>query len=435
MLSFWILLGLLTCAATALVVWPLLHRRNTAPATATDDDANRLAVYRDRRREIERERDAGRMTAAEAEHAIEDLVAEAARLLPGATDLHSESPPPAPARRSALPWAVVSGLAVPLIAIAIYAVIGSPAIVGADPAMLRGELTEQRIDQAVQELSELVERTPEDGEAWAMLAQALRLQDQPTRAAEAYAKAIPLLPPNARLLADYAETLVLVGHGNFAGRPTELLAEALRIDPNDGKAVALMGAAQYRSGNLDEAIRYLAQLARQLPEGSPEANRLAETITRIESERGAAPGSQGQGPGPGPGPGQQGTPAPTAPASAAAAPTEQVISGTVAIDDALRAKIQPGAVLYIVARAAEGSRVPLAVLRLPADRWPVEFTLGEAQAMDPKHSIAQAGAVIVEARVSASGDAMRRPGDPIGSTAALAPGSRDVTVHIDRQVP
>jgi cytochrome c-type biogenesis protein CcmH len=338
---------------------------------------------------------------------------------------------------------VLSAIAVPLVAALVYAAVGSPAIVGIDPAALRGELTPQRIAQAIEALREQVGRNPQDGEAWAMLAEALRLQDQPAEAAKAYAKAVELNPPHARLLADYAETLVLLANGDFAGEPVALLERALRVDPNDGKAVALMGAAQYRLGNLPEALRLLKQLAREMPPGSEEAARMSEAITRIEGElaaRGggasAAPGAAASATGTPPSAGAAVSPA--SPGTTAAPPPGDAagaISGEVAIDDALRAGLPAGAVLFVVARDPEGPRTPLAALRLPAGEWPARFRLDDLQSMDPSRRLSSASKLVIEARVSASGDAMRRTGDPIGTSAPVTPGTSGVTVRIDRRVP
>lgn len=443
MLSFWVLLGLLTCAATALVVWPLLKRRK--PALVSDEEARRLEVYRDRRREIERERDAGRLSDEEAARATEELVEEAAAQFPQA-DAELRSPPASRPGR-VLPWAVLSAIAVPLVAVLVYASVGSPAIVGLDPETLRGQLTPETISKAVAELEEQVRRNPQDGEAWAMLAEARRLQDKPAEAAEAYARAIETNPPHARLLADYAETLVLLANGDFSGRPVALLEQALRIDPNDGKAVALMGAAQYRLGNLAGALDHLRRLERSLEPGSDEVARLSEAIARIEAELASrGPAVQGQGPA-----AQAPGPSSLPPAAAAGAPSagpaagtgrtgaapaaSQELGGTVTIDDALRSTIPKGAVLFIVARDPEGPRTPLAVARLPASGWPVRFRLGDGDAMDPSRPLSSAATLVIEARVSASGDAMRASGDPIGTSAAVRIGADDVTVRIDRRVP
>jgi cytochrome c-type biogenesis protein CcmH len=238
---------------------------------------------------------------------------------------------------------------------------------------------------------------------------------------------------------------VLLADGDFSGRPVELLAQALRIDPNDGKAVALMGAAQYRLGNLAGALDHLRRLERNLEPGSDEAARLSEAIARIEAEL-ASRGPAGQAQAPGttapavPAPSAPAAPAPSAQASAngpqaPAAAAAQGVSGTVTIDEALRSTIPAGAVLFVIARDPEGPRTPLAVLRLPANAWPARFALGDGDAMDPARPLSAAGKLVIEARVSASGDAMRASGDPIGTSAPVTAGSGEITVRIDRRVP
>lgn len=426
MLFFWVLAGLLTCSATALLVWPLIGRRDIATTQSSDDEARRLAVYRDRKREIERERDAGRLTPTEAEQALRELVADASRQFP------SQVPAPAagtkPGRSSALPWAAAAALLVPAVALTVYFSIGAPGVVALEPEALRGELSPERIAQAVRELHERVARNPDDGEGWAMLAEAHRLNNDPAKAAPAYEKATGLLPPNARLLADYAETLVILAKGDFAGRPVQLLERALRADPEDGKAIALMGAAQYRLGNLEEALRHLKSLDTGDSGGTGQSRQLSEAIARIEGELAARKTG-------------------TAPLAAAVAATGQAarpaqsstsatVSGIVAIDDALRAQVARGAVLFIAARSPEGSRVPIAALRLPVGTaWPVRFELGDAQSMDPSRTLSQAESVVIEARISASGDAIRKSGDPYGVSAPVRPGAREVDIRIDRRVP
>ena len=92
--------------------------------------------------------------------------------IPSDAELRS---PPASRPGRVLPWAVLSAIAVPLVAVLVYASVGSPAIVGLDPETLRGQLTPETISKAVAELEEQVRRNPQDGEAWAMLAEARRL--------------------------------------------------------------------------------------------------------------------------------------------------------------------------------------------------------------------------------------------------------------------
>ena len=138
---FWIALGALTCAATASLVLPLLlGGRSRSSAPAPSDEARRVAVYRDRRAEIEAEREAGRLTEDEARRATDELIEDAARQIP------SQEPAPGAiggdgaGRSRAIAIAVVSAIAIPLVSVLVYASPGTPSVVGLDTATMREEL-------------------------------------------------------------------------------------------------------------------------------------------------------------------------------------------------------------------------------------------------------------------------------------------------------
>ena len=91
--------------------------------------------------------------------------------------------------------------------------------------------------------------------------------------------------------------------------------------------------------------------------------------------------------------------------------------------------------MFIFARAVDGPRMPLAVLRVPARELPRQFRLDDSMGMAPGVKLSTAGAVIVEARVSKSGNALPQPGDLSGRSAPVKPGASDVQVLIDQVVP
>ena len=66
-----------------------------------------------------------------------------------------------------------------------------------------------------------------------------------TEASNTYAKLAELVPNNPQILSDYARVLGLKNQGTLAGKPTELLYEALRIDPEFPPALALAGHAEF----------------------------------------------------------------------------------------------------------------------------------------------------------------------------------------------
>lgn len=91
--------------------------------------------------------------------------------------------------------------------------------------------------------------------------------------------------------------------------------------------------------------------------------------------------------------------------------------------------------MFIFARASEGPRMPLAILRLKAGELPKSFALTDAMAMTPTATISKAGKVVVEARVSKTGNVAAQPGDLSGVSGVIEPGARNVRVTIDKVVP
>jgi len=257
MLVFWTALAALACAATASVIWPLLRTpRAAAPGdapgrslAATADDDKRLAVYRDRRHEIEAEAQAGRLSAEEARLALDELLAEVDGQFPDITPGTPPSPRPLP-----LVLVVVVAIAIPALAMVVYDRVGSPGVVALDGDELRGELSPAKLDTAIADLRERTRRNATDGEGWAMLAEALRIKGDMAGSAQAFEQAAQhFTPPSARLLADYADVLVSLKGGEFGPEPVKIIERALAIDPREPKALALKGAAQYRNGDLQAA--------------------------------------------------------------------------------------------------------------------------------------------------------------------------------------
>ncbi|MCL4183638.1 MAG: c-type cytochrome biogenesis protein CcmI [Burkholderiaceae bacterium] len=412
----WVLIAVATLVATVALVWPLLSGRTPVQIDAGDDERRRLAVFRDRKHEIERERAAGRLSEAEAAQAQADLLRQVAEDLPG-TGAGTPGGTAAAASR-ALPRSIAALLVVlvPLLAIGVYQRVGAPELAGVD---LRGDrpLHATEVEAMIAGFEKRTRDNPEDGEAWAMLAEARKIQGRHAEAVDAFGQAMRRLAPDARLLADYAESAALLAGGDFSGRPLALLEQALAVDPQEPKAIGLMGAAQYRLGNLERARDYLRQLHRGLPPGSEDATQIAQVLERIDGEiaqRAAAT--------PGAGTAQKAERAPAG------------VTGTVSVDPGLAAQANQGGTLFVIVRQAGGPPIPVAVLRQPGAKLPMPFSISDAHTMDPSRPLATTGTLSLEARLSRSGNAMRQPGDLYGQVTGIEPGQHDVAIVIDRVV-
>lgn len=122
-------------------------------------------------------------------------------------------------------------------------------------------------------------------------------------------------------------------------------------------------------------------------------------------------------------------------APAMSAPAGARISGSVDIAPRLRASLPANAVLFIYAKSAVLAGPPVASVKLAAKDWPVAFTLDDGNAMMPGLTLSGAEKVVVEARISRSGNALAEPGDLTGSVANIDPRrAKPLRIVIDHAV-
>jgi hypothetical protein len=118
------------------------------------------------------------------------------------------------------------------------------------------------------------------------------------------------------------------------------------------------------------------------------------------------------------------------PPAAATGATSEAIEGTLELAPDLVGRVPPGAVLYLIAKTAQGGP-PLAVVKVADPSFPMPFSIGPDNRMNQGTPFA--GELLISVRVDADGNAMtRNPGDLQGaSQTPNAPGDRGVTLLID----
>lgn len=415
MVVFWILAALMTAVALAFVLVPLLRAR--ADAGPTTVEAN-LEVLRGQRREIEADVANGTLPADAKDEALAELVERAQSDLAAA---------PVALYTNEKPWitAAIVVVALPLVAFGVYLAHGTPA--ATDPKLANREgnppLDDKRIVAMVENLARKVRERPEDVQGWALLGRSMGALGRFRESADAYAHLDKLVPNDPTVLADYADALGMAQGRTLSGKPYELAKRALSIDPSHKKALALAGTAALDAGDFDNALRYWQALGKQLPADSEDAGQVRAIVADVMLKSAAA----GQVLGALPPSSAAQTPAPR--------PAAKSVSGSVSVAPEIASRIGKGDTLFIFARAENGPRMPLAILRGPAQPLPTAFTLDDTQAMAPNMKLSSADAVRIEARVSRSGNAAPQPGDLVGTSAVVKPGARDVKVVLDKVLP
>jgi cytochrome c-type biogenesis protein CcmH len=121
-------------------------------------------------------------------------------------------------------------------------------------------------------------------------------------------------------------------------------------------------------------------------------------------------------------------------AAPAVASAQQTVSGSVEISPELAARVAAGDTLFVFARAAQGPRMPLAIVRRAAT-LPYAFTLDDSMAMAPNMKLSGQSQVVIGARISRSGNATPQAGDLTGQSAVVSPGAQGLRIVIDQVQP
>jgi cytochrome c-type biogenesis protein CcmH len=105
-----------------------------------------------------------------------------------------------------------------------------------------------------QKLAAKLEKNPENGDGWALLAHTYVEIKQHKDAVGAFEKAVNLIPNDPQLFADYADALAVTTGGQFDEKATELVEKALKLDPNHPKALLLAGTIAFKNADYKKAI-------------------------------------------------------------------------------------------------------------------------------------------------------------------------------------
>jgi len=283
------------------------------------------------------------------------------------------------------------------------------------------ELGSAQIEGMISTLAEKLKAEPNNADGWLMLGRSYAALQRYPEAIPAFRKVMDLQPKNGQAMADLADAIAMTQQRSFKGEPTKLIAAALKADPDNLKALALAGTLAYENKDLPGAIKQWEHAVKVGPADNDLVRQLQENINEVRKMAGM-PAAE---------PAAAGGAAPQAAAAPVAFAT--AITGKVTLAPALAAKAAPDDTVFIYARAAEGSRMPLAILKKKVSDLPVSFTLDDSMAMSPAATLSGAKAVIVGARVSKSGQAMAQPGDLTGQSAVVAPGVSGLQISISEE--
>lgn len=417
MITFWLIVGVLIAVTLLVLVLPLLRRGNSSIST-TPSEVN-LSVYRDQLRELDADRTAGTLNEVQYQNARSDLES---RVLEdsGAAEIAI-----APSTDNRWGNAAIAALviSVPLLAISLYFMLGTPA--GLKPQIPTAAMDEahpatpEQFEAMVTWLAERLKTEPDNAEGWVMLARSYTALNRYQDASAAYARAVALQPNNVSVLADHADMLAMLKQ-TLQGEPEKIIRQALKIDPDNLKALSLAGSAAFERKDYSDAIKWWEKILNLLPADSPV---VASVSASINEARGLV-----------------GLPSVAAAPDGNRAATQSnvakgSVNGTVRLDPAFKARVADTDTVFIFARAVEsGRKPPLAVLRKTVKELPFDFTLDDSMSMVPGLNLSSVANVIVGARISKSGNVISSSKDLEGFSKPVKIGQKDIVITIDSEV-
>ncbi len=420
MLVFWIFAAIMIGVCFAFIL-PALLRGQNEPGVGYLESS--ITVQRNRRAELERMYLDGDLDKDAYDEACRELEAELLHELKSSPESAENSP------ETQHKTAIIVAITLPAAAVGLYLLLGSPealmrnagsaagsrAFVATADESAPGQMPHS-VEDMVERLAQRLKTNPEDPEGWLMLGRSYAAMNRIPAAREALLEAYQRRPDDPTTLVALAEVEAVLNGNNLAGRPTDLVGRALEIDPNFVHALWLAGVAALNQGDSASATDYWERILNTPGISNSDASRVQQAIARVKQ---------------------------SPPAAARAAPSEneggnKAITNRLTINVSLAPEfenmVSPQDTLFVFARAGEGPRMPLAIVRKTAGELPMTIQLDDSMAMMPQMRISAFSSVIVSARISKSRDATPQPGDLSGSSSPVSPSQNTIVDLVINEV-
>lgn len=343
-------------------------------------------------------------------------------------------------KRAPFVLSVLMALILPPLALGLYAWVGTPR------ALRTTATASDQVDlpQATAQLRAKLEQSPNHPQGWLLLGQAYAAMNRPVDARDAFGRAMKLKPDDADIMVAYVEADAQVQPDHrIEDASRKLLAHAVAIDPDNQRALWLLGVSDYQQGAYTDAAAHWRHLLTLV---QPSNSKIADAVkTQIVMAEARSQGkTQAQADAIAQAATAQAAASPvavtdgtaassTAPRTDATKPADIALKVQVRLDPKLANKVSPDETLFVYARAIDGPPMPLAATRLHASALPATVTLTDAMAMMPQLKLSSFPRVQISARISKSGNALPQAGDLEAEPVQVATNTLDaIALTIDR---
>ncbi len=439
MIDFWVVSIVLVIMSFGFILYPMfkfkgVKSKGVEGQAAPDRRTQNIAFFKDRLAEITAEKNAGNLSEEQFVQLKEELEAG---LINDVDGLSHYQPAAIEGKRLSLASWAVTGIMLFSISLASYALYAKwGALDGVEqyrewgnsvPAIAEG-MPKKNIEELLGTLREKLEENPDNPDGWFMLARSSMNLEKYDQASYAFMKMAALLEKDQQdpsaIYGLAAQALFFAKQGQMTDEVKAILDKAFAINPDETNGLGLLGIAAFEAGRYEDAIKYWSRILDVEPD-----NQSRDAIISGINKARAGLGLPIQD--------KQMVKSSEAPvmSGAEAEVTGAEVKVLVELDASLVGNASPDDVLFIFAKAVNGSPMPLAASRQTVADLPILVTLNDAMAMGPMAKISSVKEVTIVARISKNGQPGASPGDLQGGVSPVKVGSTKVVrVLISEQI-
>jgi len=388
MTLFWLAAAAITLIGLGFIILPLMRQKESAQVSRMQVNK---ALYESKLEELQADLEQGLLDPSEYQQSEQELQRS---LL---SDVKVSERSSVTQKRSNLGMVVLLTIALPLSAILLYQQFTT--YIANDEYNEQQKLAQQAqtIQQSIEALEQRLQDKPDDLEGWKILGQSYVVMQQFDKAVGAYSQAAALSDySDPDLLVLLAETSSFANDGVFGTIENALLEQALAVNPKHERALWYAGYAAYSEDDYQAAVAYWQTLLSLVP---ADRNDVRDSLNKFVADAREKAGLE------------------AAPAEQAA--LDRVLYVQVTVAQELAKNYQDSDTVFIYARAKNGPKMPLSLVRVPLSALPIKVELTEATSMLPNMNLRSFEQVEVLARISPSGQAISQAGDLISAAVSV----------------
>lgn len=418
MILMWASFALLTLIALLFIIVPFLKKERVVTITH-NANAQLISIYEQRLVELQADLDNQRIDSQNHSEAIIELKRRLLNELSPEKSLNSRGDNRIFALTGAAFLIALAGI--------FYAMTGSQqqiaawhdamdnlADYGQRAVMQKGEpLSKNELQAFALALRTKLSQSGDDEVAWMLLGRVAIMLNEFDMAKQSFDKALSMNPDNMQALVSYSQVLLLEGSDENMTRAAGMLSKVLQAQPNNLDAISLLALIAFERKDWIQAKAAFEVLLASMDESDTRYAMISERISEIDGQ--------------------------IAQQSELNSHEKHVVQGiqvTVKIDEQLEDKQPSNGILFVFAKASEGSPMPLAVVKLTDYSFPITVELSDANAMMAGLNLSSANEIVISARISNDDSVMPSTGELEGHSEVLnREDVRQVQLNIDTLIP